>query len=133
MKKISVRDATEADLLSIGVPRQNTFKYLIGPLFIGTVNDDVVFICGMSIPWNGFGESWLIPGPAIAKYLSAPATVLSLIKKVEKEYHLRRVQAQVLATNTVHFRFCEWLGFVPEYTMTDYGPNGESYILMRRY
>ena len=106
---------------------------MLGPLFIGTKNEETVFICGMSIPWNGFGESWLLPGPAIKKYICVPKVVLSLIKKVEKEYSLRRVQAQVLATNTTHYRFCEWLGFVEEYVMTDYGPNGETFIIMRRH
>jgi len=133
LKSLEIRTATKDDLRAIGIKEENIFKYMLGPAFLGSSGADVVFICGMSIPWSGFGESWLIPGPAIKKYICVPKVVLSLIKKVEKEYSLRRVQAQVLATNTTHYRFCEWLGFVEEYVMTDYGPNGETYIIMRRY
>jgi len=101
-------------------------------VYVAESNGDQVFIAGVSLPWKGFGEVWIRPGESIGKYLSAGKYARDLIDFVTVKFSLRRVQAQIEKRNRKNVRFAEWLGFYIESEIPDYGPNGESYLMMRR-
>jgi hypothetical protein len=135
MKQVLFREATKKDLRAVTESKDEAErrKVLLSsrPCLAGFVDDEVVFVCGIIRPWEGLGEAWNIPGPSFAKFLDGPRAIKAALKHMAADPELRRVQAVVNGEDEKSLRFDKWLGFKVETEMADYGPNGETFVVLR--
>jgi hypothetical protein len=105
-----------------------TFEEM-GPAFSGFYQGKLIACGGILIPWAGLGEAWCTVSRDV-RVFGAMATFIKMemvFKGIISENHLRRVQADVDAENRRSIKFVERLGFLPEFAMPKFGPNGETY------
>ena len=100
-----------------------------GPICAGYVDGAPVFVCGIVIPWEHFGEAWIIPHPEFREHPSAVLETRKLIRSLAEQFQLRRIQG--VAAEQINERFMEWLGFHREAYLEDFTADGRGVWLMR--
>jgi hypothetical protein len=97
---------------------------------------EIVAILGLIIAREGCASVWsLISKSADSCGISLTRTVHRMIDLVSEKYSLRRMDMLVREDFKEHVAWAMHLGFLNEtpYGIKNYGPNGESYLLMARY
>ena len=97
------------------------------------VDDELVVIANLKVPWNGVGEVWALTSTAATRY------PLALCKETRRwldqhidELGLHRVQCKVIAGFKESHAWTKFLKFTPEAYMKKYGPMGEDYVQYAR-
>lgn len=97
------------------------------------VNDQLVIIANLRMPWNGVGEVWALSSPAALRYPLALCKVSrEWLNQHIDDLGLHRVQCKVIAGFKESHAWTKWLGFTPEAYMKKYGPMGEDYVQYAR-
>jgi hypothetical protein len=100
-----------------------------GPSFTGLDDGVVVGAAGLLFLIPGVAEAWMIlpkVGDGLQRRFTA-RTCQQWLGNMAALHGLRRIQARVDLTQPAHVRFINWLGFVYEGTLTQFGPEGQSY------
>jgi hypothetical protein len=104
-----------------------------GPALTFTVNDLVVACFGATIYWKGMAEAWLACSSLLKSYaFEVVIWTRDILDWLQLEFHLRRLQADVLSINKVACRFVEHFGFVAEGVMRSYDIFGRDMIRYAR-
>ncbi len=106
----------------------------IGPA-ITLLNDsfEVIACAGVLIPWEGFGEFWMIPGVLVPKYKKSVWKEAKLfIKDSRERFNLRRIQATIRENDQRAIRWIERLGFQKEGLLRCFGMDGENHFMYAR-
>jgi len=105
-----------------------------GPAYTVFDGERPIFAAGVSVPWKGFGEAWMLMGIDAKKYpLSVYRHVSKMLAAIIADLALHRVQA-VIADGQPHLvRWIEKLGFRRECVMRAFGPDGGDYVLYARF
>lgn len=144
MTKYAIRAMTAQDILTVrGISLEAPLWehahdlhlqiLLTGEAWTGTADGEII-ACGGVIPvWPGLAEVWIAVSPLAKEHVSflfrQSKRFLDLITD---HYSLRRLQTNVQADLPEAVRFVEHLGFVREATLSDYGPNGETFYSYKR-
>jgi hypothetical protein len=105
-----------------------------GPAYTVFDGGKPIFAAGVSVPWKGFGEAWMLLGVDAKNYpLSLYRHASKMLAAIIADLALHRVQA-VIADGQPHLvRWIEKLGFTRECVMRRFGPDGGDYVLYARF
>lgn len=99
-----------------------------GPCFTIRREGEIAAVLGLMIPWDGHADCWALLTPLGLRHgaLIHRTTILYL-RRLIRDYKIRRLQADVIATFAAGRRWLEHLGFHEEGLMPSYGPQGETF------
>lgn len=106
---------------------------LTGPAWSAINGAGVEASCGVEIRRPGFGSAWFIGSDEIRRHATFLArTVDRMMRMVEANCHLRRLEVVCREDCVKARRWIDWLGFDLEAEMMGWGPKGETYCLYAR-
>lgn len=104
-----------------------------GPSFSYFCGEELVCCAGITIYWPGCGEAWLAPAKCFLNYKKeAIIWTRTVLDDLQNGCKLRRVQADVVASDPVARRYLEHYGFVAEGLMRKYDVLGRDCIRYAR-
>ena len=137
---IEIRQMTVEDYEAISVHGEQWWKGRIptelvaknymnsGPALSFWHNGTLLMVAGIVSPWPKSGEAWAILSPEASTHaVGINRTVARVLVWLAKGMGLRRLQAHVRSDFRVGIRWVEWLGFVKEGEMKEFGPEGEDF------
>ncbi len=104
-----------------------------GPVYTGIDEDVVVFIMGICMLWPGLGEGWVLTSSHVERLrLGFHKAVKGFIEMARKDFHLHRLQVNILAEHKQSCRWIERLGFGSEGVMKAFGPKRQDFVRYAR-
>lgn len=120
----SINDTSKLDVAAL------TNRILCGDCFsVVSADDTVIGIVGADIIFPRVAEVWSILTPLVRTY---PFGFIKDIKTLLKCDKFDRLQMLVKASEPVHQKFAEYLGFLEEGTMRRTGYDGVDYLMYGR-
>jgi hypothetical protein len=93
----------------------------------------LIACCGMTIYWEGLGEVWLVLSPHARKHYPELAHLTGLVLDAfQYGYRVKRLQADVLASDVCAINFVRHYGFEAEGLMKCYDVKGRDMIRFAR-
>jgi hypothetical protein len=88
---------------------------------------------GVTLPWNGFGEFWMIPSKLVPQYpISVWKEAKSFIADSIERFNLHRIQATVREEDLKAITWIERLGFAREGLLHCFDQNKANYFIYAR-
>lgn len=107
------------------------FRY--GPAFSFLFDGQLIACAGVTIYWEGMGEVWLATSVRWSGFSKAAVIwTRDILDYLQDNWRLRRLQADVDASNLVACRFIEHYGFVREGLMRKYDSLGRDMVRYAR-
>uniref|UniRef100_A0A6M3IVR1 N-acetyltransferase domain-containing protein n=1 Tax=viral metagenome TaxID=1070528 RepID=A0A6M3IVR1_9ZZZZ len=135
-KHIDMIEKTDMDsLLAVSIEERAYRRYATNGPAVTIFDDDVILALGGVVKfWNGVGEAWTMISPAgrrkkkyVFKYM------LYFLNQCLSVEGFHRIQAKAIFGNKKSHGFIMKLGFIPEGTLINYGPNKENFISYVRF
>ena len=104
----------------------------LGPVYAGEVEGKTICLFGFTSPWKGLAEMWLVPLDGFETCVDAGRKFRDVAHFMQVRHGYRRLQACVDATIPRNSRSLEYMGFKKEAVLTEYGPDGQDFIMYRR-
>ena len=104
---------------------------MYGPAFSFFDGDCLIACAGLTVYWHGCGEAWLAPGKCWLQY-AKEAVIWTRRILDELQEGCKRIQADVVASDTQARRFVKHYGFVEEGRMKAYDVLGRDCIRYAR-
>jgi hypothetical protein len=96
----------------------------------------IIAIVGMVLARAGCGSVWSLVSRDVGRNgVSLTRSVRRLIERTAEQFELRRMDMLVREDQKAHIAWAMHFGFLNEtpYGIKNFGPNGETYLLMARY
>ena len=109
---------------------------LYGPAWTAVLPpDDAIVACaGVHINHPGLGRAWALLGPLAARHiLGVTRAARTGLATIIADHGLRRVEALVYEGDVRNLRWAGLFGFHVEHRMKEYGPEGQTAMLLVRF
>ncbi len=130
-RSMTLRSRDVASLSSID-PEKIRGMYLNGPAgaLVMEGTGEVLLCAGVVPQWRGLGYAWIVATPMAFVHIKSVLPLIKRMLKMVMAQGFNRLQIYVDASWPAARRFAEHLGFGYDTTFSNYGPNGETYIVM---